>query len=260
MKKYIAYYRVSTREQGDSGLGLEAQKMIVERFIQSEKYKSKTLLNPEGQNICLYCEFTDIESGTHSRREGLNNAIKTCRSLISKKEDVVLLIAKLDRLSRNLHFITSLKEAKIPFTCCDMPNANNATINIFGTIAQQEAEMISTRTKDALMAFKERNKDGFIDSKGNFRTGLGNPQNLTQEGRIKGGLSNKIKSENNESNIRAKNYGLMLYKSGMTYAQVANKLNIDGFRTSNGCNFSAMQILRLIKPILDNENEKKEVE
>lgn len=254
MKKYIAYYRVSTKEQGNSGLGLEAQINIVERFIQSEKNRTTTLKNPNGENMCLFAEFMDIETGTGSGylMKGLNNAIASCKSLMSKNDETILLIAKLDRLSRNLHFITSLQEAKIKFICCDMPNADNTTIHIFGSIAQREAEMIRTRTKDSLAVFKERNKDGFIDSKGNFRLNIGNPQNLTNEARIKGGLVNRQKGLVNENNIRAASYGKVLYNSGMTYAAIAQKLNEDGFTTANGYKFTGMQIQRLVKPLLEN--------
>ena len=100
--KYIAYYRVSTDKQGASGLGLEAQKTAVRNYLK-DKYP------PDYQ-------FTEVESGKSSDRPELQKALELC-----KKEKAVLIVAKLDRLSRDLHFITSLSKAKIKFICCDMP-------------------------------------------------------------------------------------------------------------------------------------------
>jgi len=219
--------------------------------VELEKIKNEKL----GIKSCLYSEFLDIKTGTGSQegkkyREGLNNAIVACRAAMNIGDEAILVIAKLDRLSRNLHFITSLQQSNIKFVCCDMPNANESTIHIFGTIAQLEAEMISTRTKEALQAKKRLNPDGFIDRHGNFRKGLGNPQNLTKEAMIKGNEANRRKSIENPDNIKSRNYALVLYKSGLSYSSVAKKLNNDGFRTSTGYQFSAMQVQRLVKPLL----------
>lgn len=247
MKKFIAYYRVSTRGQEISGLGLEAQKDSVDRFIQNEINRTKTFKNPSGEEMCLYREFKDIETGTKSKptRMGLNNAINLCRVLLSKGDDVILLIAKIDRLARNVAFIATLRESGIKFVACDMPDANNFTMNIFASLAEQEAEMISIRTKEALKAFRERTKDGFIDSKGNFRMTIAN-NNLTREGIEKSNRTNKLKSLLDNNNIMAMNYAITLRSMGLSLESISRKMNIDGFRTVNGNSWTKMQIKRLL--------------
>ncbi|MDB5808907.1 MAG: Resolvase domain [Betaproteobacteria bacterium] len=139
---YVAYYRVSTARQGQSGLGLEAQQEAVQRFLNGGRWK-------------LAGEFKEVETGKGSnalaRRPVLSAAIAAC-----KKNKATLLIAKLDRLARNVHFISGLMEAKVPFTAVDMPEANELTINIIAAMAQHESRMISARTKAALAAKKAR--------------------------------------------------------------------------------------------------------
>lgn len=134
--KYIAYYRVSTQKQGVSGLGLEAQKESVKRFV--------------GKNYLLY-EFIEVESGKKAKRKELNKAIAECLKL-----DATLVIAKLDRLSRNVLFMAQLMESKVKFKCVDNPQADNFTIHLLTAFAQKEAEMISIRTKAALKAKRDR--------------------------------------------------------------------------------------------------------
>lgn len=127
MKKFVAYYRVSTQKQGLSGLGLQSQKLTVNNFI--------------GDNELIE-EYTEIETGKNDKRIELQKAIST-----AKKNNATLIIAKLDRLSRNASFILALRDSNINFVCCDMPDANNFTIGIFALLAQQERELISDRTK-----------------------------------------------------------------------------------------------------------------
>ncbi len=144
--EYITYYRVSTSRQGASGLGLEAQREAVRRFI-----------GERGQPLA---EFTEIESGRrHSNRPQLLAALDEC-----KKRRAVLLIARLDRLARNVAFISNLMESKADFIAADMPEANRLTIHILAAVAEHERELISKRTKDALAAAKARG------------TRLGNPR------------------------------------------------------------------------------------
>jgi DNA invertase Pin-like site-specific DNA recombinase len=267
MRRYIAYYRVSTKEQGDSGLGLESQKQIVERFIESEKKRTTSLDFPNGRPMCLLAEYTDIESGKSTERQGLNNAIEHCRAIMNKissesksfgrNGDVVLIIAKLDRLSRNLSFISTLMESNVKFVCCDMPTADNTTIHIFGALAQREAEMISIRTKNALTIKKQQieQNGGFTDCYGEWRTGLGNPQNLTDEARKKGAQKNKELSLNNPDNLRLYSFANMLRNEikgngksgGLTFAKIADRMNKNGFRTSEGSLLTGGIIFRLLK-------------
>ena len=139
MKKYIAYYRVSRKEQGISGLGLSAQKTSVTNFVR----------NQEGTIIQ---EFTEIETGTNKReRVEIHRAIE-----LAKIEGAILVIAKLDRLSRNVNFVSSLMDAGIEFVAVDMPSANHFTIHIFSALAEQEAKLISSRTRLALTELKKK--------------------------------------------------------------------------------------------------------
>lgn len=139
MNKYVAYYRVSTTAQGVSGLGLEAQQTAVQLFIN----------NNNGE---LIESFTDVESGKHSdNRPELFKAVR-----LTQDNNATLIIAKLDRLSRNSAFIGLLLESKVKFKCCDMPTADNFTIHIFAAMAEKEREMISQRTISALKALKDR--------------------------------------------------------------------------------------------------------
>ena len=127
---YVAYYRVSTKRQGESGLGLEAQKQAVNLYAKT--------------NGCILKEFTEVESGKKDNRPQLDMAIKEC-----KQRNATLLIAKLDRLSRNVSFLFTLKQS-INFVCLDLPDLNTLTLGIFATMAQHERGLISKRTKSAL--------------------------------------------------------------------------------------------------------------
>lgn len=138
--KFIAYYRVSTARQGQSGLGLEAQKAAVTTYLN-------------GGNWTLLSEFTEVESGKRSDRPKLREALEACR-----KQGATLVIAKIDRLSRNLAFLANLMESKTRFVACDDPTSSELTIHIKAAIAQHEAKQISERTKAALKAAKARGK------------------------------------------------------------------------------------------------------
>lgn len=138
--KYVAYYRVSTKKQGQSGLGLEAQRSAVEKFTSN--YSDDILT-----------EFTDIESGKNDDRPELKKAIEE-----AKRNNAQLIIAKLDRLSRNAAFIFTLRDSKVDFICADMPTANSVTIGIMAVLAQDERERISQRTKAALFELKKQGK------------------------------------------------------------------------------------------------------
>jgi len=138
--KFVAYYRVSTARQGASGLGLDAQKEAVLRYLNGGGWE-------------LVAEFTEVETGKGkdalSKRPVLREALAHCR-----KHKAKLVIAKLDRLARNVHFVSGLMESKVPFVACDLPEANELTIHIMAAFAQHEAKRISERTKDALAQLK----------------------------------------------------------------------------------------------------------
>ena len=223
-RNYVAYFRVSTSKQGKSGLGLDGQKSMVVNFLNSN------------QGVLLK-EYTEIETGTGKRqRTEIFNAIT-----FAKQQNAILVIAKLDRLARNVHFITSLKEAGVEFVCCDMPFANNLTILIMSAIAEEEAKMISSRTK---LALAEKKKRGFK---------LGKPENLTNEHRKKGGEAMRLKSLNNKVNQQANALVVEYRTKGMSYDKIAEQLTRLNFRTANEKNFSSSAVMRLYKRYISNE-------
>lgn len=136
-KKYVAYYRVSTQRQGESGLGLEAQQAAIIQFV-----------NGHGE---LIGTFTEIETGKRADRIELAKAIA-----LAKRAKATLVIAKLDRLARNVAFISALMESGVDFLARDNPHANRLTIHILAAVAEDEARRISERTKVALAAYKAR--------------------------------------------------------------------------------------------------------
>jgi DNA invertase Pin-like site-specific DNA recombinase len=147
--KFVSYYRVSTQKQGRSGLGLEAQKTAVEHYLRQHT----------GVELA---SFTEIESGKNAiDRPKLQSALLRCR-----QAKATLLVAKLDRLSRNASFLMSLRDSGVQFEALDVPGANMITVGVMALMAQQERELISARTKAALAARKARGLP------------LGNPDNL----------------------------------------------------------------------------------
>lgn len=136
--KFISYLRVSTAKQGQSGLGLEAQRQSILSYLNGGEWD-------------LVNEYVEVESGKKDDREQLTQALKQCRLT-----GATLLIAKLDRLSRDAHFLLTLQKEGAKFTAVDMPDANNLTVGIMALVAQQEREAISQRTKAALQAAKAR--------------------------------------------------------------------------------------------------------
>lgn len=138
MKQAVAYYRVSTERQGQSGLGLEAQKRSVTEFSSAHGY-------------VLDKEFIEIETGKRNNRPVLAKALQRC-----KLKSATLLIAKLDRLGRNLRFITTIQESGVEFTAVDNPNAGKFMVHIMAAVAEYERDQISERTTAALQAAKAR--------------------------------------------------------------------------------------------------------
>mgnify|MGYP003120776353 FL=1 len=213
--KYVAYYRVSTKKQGESKLGLKAQKEAVKRYISPND---------------IYHEFTEVETGTNKKeRPILKEALELCKEL-----GATLVIAKLDRLARNVQFVSSLMDSGIKFKAVDMPHANELTIHIMSAIAQNEAKVISQRIKDALA---QSDKE------------LGTPANLTLEAKKKG-LESILKTRrNNPRRIRAIAFLKSLDYKNASLRELAAELNNNEFRTSNNKEFSATQVSRLIKAI-----------
>jgi DNA invertase Pin-like site-specific DNA recombinase len=136
--RFVAYYRVSTDKQGKSGLGLDAQRKAVNDYLNGGDWE-------------LAAEFTEIGAGRKSDRPELVKALGVC-----KRHMATLVIARLDRLARNVHFISGLMETKVKFVACDMPEATPFMLHIYAAVAEQEARAISVRTKVALQAAKQR--------------------------------------------------------------------------------------------------------
>lgn len=154
--KFVAYVRVSTDKQGRSGLGLDAQRQTIADYLASVGGKQ-------------VAEFREIESGKHDDRPKLAEALHMAKVTGSK-----LLIAKLDRLSRNVGFIARLQESRVKFVCADMPEANELTVHLLAAIAQHERKLISERTKAALQAAKRRGKKLGNPNGARALKGLGN--------------------------------------------------------------------------------------
>ncbi len=138
MPSYIAYYRVSTLRQGESGLGLQAQRRVTAQFVMSS---AGDLVN----------EYTEVESGKVKNRPQLDAAVEACR-----KTGSILLIAKLDRLARNVAFIANLIESGVKFIAVDMPNADRFMLHVYAAMGEEEGRRISERTKSALASAKAR--------------------------------------------------------------------------------------------------------
>ncbi len=138
MTKFVAYYRVSTDRQGQSGLGMEAQRVAVAKHISGSE---------------LVAEFTEVESGRKNDRQQLALALAT-----AKRSKATLVIAKLDRLARNVHFISGLLESGVPFVCADMPEADRTFLQMMAVFAEWEARKISERTKAALAQVKAQGR------------------------------------------------------------------------------------------------------
>ena len=214
-RKYVAYYRVSTQRQGASGLGLSAQRTSVNTYIKNR-----------GE---ILAEFTDIESGRKNNRPELIKAIA-----YSKEKGGILLIAKLDRLTRNVAFIFTLRDSGVEFVCADMPDANTLTIGVMATMAQHEREVISDRTRKALA---EKKRAGFT---------LGKPENLTSQAVQKGLAIRRQNARDHENNRRAAAFARSLRAAGESWSGIAAVLNEYGFRTRRGNKFQAVQVQRII--------------
>ncbi|MDY3547469.1 recombinase family protein [Riemerella anatipestifer] len=212
MTKFVSYYRVSTQKQGNSGLGLEAQKSTIQNYLK---------------DIEAIAEFTDIESGTKkgNDRQGLKDAISYC-----KIHNAKLIIAKLDRLSRNVSFIAQLMESDIEFVICDQPQATRFTIHIFAALGEQEARFISERTKSALAEAKKRGKK------------LGSPQNLTDKSRVNSLEVRKQNAVNNENSRKAGALIVSLRQSGKSFYQITKEINALGFKTRTNKAFHQAQV------------------
>jgi len=211
--KYIAYLRRSKKEQ-ESTLGLDAQRKSVYNYLQTQK--DAELLNT----------YVELESGTRSKlgkRSIIYRAIDDCKS-----SGAILVIAKLDRLARDVEFIAGLMNSGVKFVACDIPQANEFTVHLMAAIAEQEAKRIGERTKEALAAKAKRGELlGWHTHKKPF-------SKLTNEARYKGSKVMSEKAKNNPNNQRARGYAQSLYNNGLSIIKIAAKMNEEGFTSPNG--------------------------
>jgi DNA invertase Pin-like site-specific DNA recombinase len=216
--RFVSYLRVSTDRQGRSGLGLEAQRKAVDDFLNGGRWK-------------LIAEFVEVESGKRDDRPRLAEALALCRL-----HNAVLVIAKLDRLSRDAHFLLGLQKAGVRFVAADMPEANEMVVGIMAVVAQAERKMISTRTKAALAAAKARGKQ------------LGNPENLRNQevGRVRGRARRTAIAGERRGDL-APIIADIQSTGASSLRQIAAGLNARGIPTARGSQqWSAVQVKRVL--------------
>ncbi|MBB2905811.1 DNA invertase Pin-like site-specific DNA recombinase [Rhizobium sp. RAS22] len=205
--QYVAYYRVSTQMQGKSGLGIDAQRAAVQNFT-----------NGYG----IIAEFTEVESGKRDDRPELDIALEQ-----AKQQNAVLVIAKLDRLSRDVHFISGLLKRNVPIKACDMPHADNFQFHIMAAVAEKEREMVSQRTSAAIAVKRARGQSWGT-----------NAVRVEQADTFAQSIHTHIQ---------------MLLDSGVTTpAAIARGLNERDIRTSRGTQWGAGQVVRLLRRVGQN--------
>lgn len=227
---YIAYLRRSKKEQA-SNLGIEAQQLDVTAYVQREK----------GKIINTYIE---IESGTRkklNKRMVLMEAISEC-----KARNATLIIAKLDRLARDVEFTSNLLNTGVKFVACDVPRANEFTIHIMAAVAEQEAKRISERTKLALFARKLAGKPLGIHAHKNP-----NKDPFDNGGRERGIKAIKEKALNNPNNKRARTYAQSMKNTGMTIKEITDVMNREGFLSPSGRKIHTTTVVRWLKVTRD---------
>ena len=215
---YVAYLRQSTKKQEISGLGIEAQREIIQKFLGQEK---------------PVAEYVETESGKKTDRPKLTEALALCR-----KTKSTLIVAKLDRLSRNVAFTSKLLDSDVEIKFCDFPEANRLVLHIIASIAEYEAGLISQRTQQSLKAKKAR---GIL---------LGKPENLTNN--LDRAIENskraiRKKAKDNPNNKRAVAMLKVLVEQELSLSEMARRLNEEGFVTSQGKKFSAWQVSVLLQ-------------
>ena len=224
-KRIVGYVRVSTQGQGASGLGLEAQQTAIDGYAG----------NVEATVITSY---TEVESGRKSDRPQLAKALAH-----AKRSGATLVVAKLDRLGRNVAFLSALMEAKVDFIAVDNPAANKLTLHILAAVAEAEAEAISARTKAALAAYKARG--------GKLGGQLRQCRNLTAEARRKGARAagESLKARADEAYADLAPAVAELRTKGLTLRAIADELNQQGHTTRRGKPWNQVQVLRVLQRV-----------
>jgi DNA invertase Pin-like site-specific DNA recombinase len=217
--RFVAYYRVSTQRQGRSGLGLEAQEQSVHAYLNGGRWS-------------LLDSFTEIESGKRTDRPELERALAACRI-----HNATLVIAKLDRLARDAHFLLGLQKARVQFVAADMPEANDMVVGIMAVVAQGERKMISDRTKAALKAAKTRGVKLGGDR--------GNIHLHAQRGAERSALIRHQEACDRSADLVPVIHDVQT-KGAKSLRQIASELNSRGIQTARGGAWSAVQVQRVL--------------
>ena len=219
--KFISYLRVSTARQGVSGLGLEAQREAVSRYLNGGKWH-------------LVQEVVEVESGKRNDRPAIAEALRLCRL-----HKATLIIAKLDRLARNVHFISSLMESGADFIACDFPEANRLTVHILAAVAEHEASMISSRTKSALQAAKARGR-----ALGGQRGSLRRMRGMAAKGtRVSATVRQQSAAKRREDLLPV--IQDLRIKGAVSLRAIAEGLNRAGLTTARGGRWTGTQVMRM---------------
>lgn len=229
---YVAYYRVSTKKQG---LGLDAQQEAAERHCT-------------GSGGRILASYQEKETGKRKDRPELLKALAHCRATRS-----VLLIAKLDRLARNVAFTSALMESGVEFVCCDSPHATKLTIHILAAVAEDEADRISERTKAGLAQIKRRiQRDGSYTARNGrviSRLGTGTPSDaatMRSLGRRGAAASAEVRRKQSHERLEAVRLRAAELREGRSLTGVAEALNGEGYLTARGSRWGSGQVCRLL--------------
>jgi DNA invertase Pin-like site-specific DNA recombinase len=219
MVKFVAYCRVSTQKQGRSGLGLEAQREHIAGYIRRV-------------NGSLCAEFTEVESGKRKDRPQLSAALAQCRL-----HGATLIVAKLDRLARNVAFVSNLMESGCEFCAVDFPQANRFMIHLLAAVGEYEAKLISDRTKAALQSAKRRGVKLGGDR--------GNILEVQRKGSRIGNAIRTAKAKQRTNDLKPIVADIQANGAG-SLRQIAAQLNARGIRTARGCEWSPTAVMRVL--------------
>jgi DNA invertase Pin-like site-specific DNA recombinase len=222
--KFVSYIRVSTQKQGRSGLGVEAQQEAVQQYLNGGRHK-------------IVGEFIEVESGKRNDRPQLTKALQLCRA-----HKAQLLVAKLDRLARNVAFISALMEADVKFTAIDLPEANNLTVHVMAAMAEYEAKAISERTKAALAAVKARGEKQL----GGRRMSRERWDEHAAKGRTEGRLARSRSAAAWAKDVMPVIESLQA-EGAATLREIAAGLNERGIEARRGGEWNSVQVMRVLK-------------
>ena len=218
--KFVSYLQVSTQRQGRSELGLEAQRQAVEDYLNGGRWS-------------LVAECVEVESGRRSDRPKLAEALRLCR--IHK---ATLIIAKLDRLARNVAFISNLMELGVEFVAVDFPQANRLTVHILAAVAEHEAEAISRRTREALAAAKRRG----------VKLGGDRGARFTEKARRAGPEALKAQARARAADLKPVIDDIRS-RGATSLGTIARELTARGVPTARNAGWTPMQVSRLLRAL-----------